>query len=70
MITTYTAYRLHLDGSLSDRANLNDFFELEEWVADKLGRFATIRIIRDADRRFITMTDDGEKFVQIEKGDA
>ena len=39
----FTAYQVKLDGSLTNRENLN-FDELDGWMQDKLGKFATVRV--------------------------
>lgn len=61
----YTVYRLHLDGSVSDRADLNDRFEVEEWASENFGKFAYIRIVNCVTGKVTDLTDDGTKFVPI-----
>lgn len=61
----YAAYRLRLDGSVSDHAELNDRFEVEQWASDNYGKFASIRIINHVTGKVTDFTDDGSMFVPI-----
>ena len=59
-MTTYTAYKLNLNGGLSHRENLNGLDDLNAWLANVYGKFATVLIIQDQTGAARICTDDGE----------
>jgi hypothetical protein len=65
----FIVYKVNIDSSLSHKENLNSLDELNTWVADKYGEFATIKIIAVALKRYVIMTDNGKEFEKIERGE-
>tara|TARA_S200002703_G_C3760930_1_gene234196 strand:- start:113 stop:352 length:240 start_codon:yes stop_codon:yes gene_type:complete len=63
----FEVFKVNLDGSLSNKEHLNDVDEVNTWIANKYGKYATIKIIKDASK-FILMTDTGRWFEEIERG--
>ena len=53
------ASKVNLDGSLSHKEYLNSVDELNTWLAEKYGKFVTVRIESEKTGRIVTMTDDG-----------
>ena len=51
--------KVNLDGSLSHKEYLNNVDELNTWLAEKYGKFVTVRIESEKTGRIVTMTDDG-----------
>jgi hypothetical protein len=51
--------KVNLDGSLSHKEYLNSVDELNTWLAEKYGKFVTVRIESEKTGRIVTMTDDG-----------
>lgn len=62
---TYTAFKLNIDGSLSHKEILNNLDELNAWLADVYGKFASIHIVQDQTGKTRTMTDNGTEWVKI-----
>ena len=62
---TYTAYKSTLNGSLTNKAPLNNVDELNDWINSQLGKAANILIIRDGDGKKINMTDAGGYFEKV-----
>jgi hypothetical protein len=65
----FIVYKVNIDSSLSHKENLDSLDELNTWVADKYGEFATIKIIAVALKRYVIMTDNGKEFEKIERGE-
>ena len=63
----FEVFKVNLDGSLSNKEHLNDVDEVNTWIANKYGKYATIKIIKDGSK-FILMTDTGRWFEEIERG--
>ena len=63
-MNTYSAYKINLDGSLSNRENLNHD-ELDSWVDSVYGKFASIRVFVDNSDFFVNYTDNGVEYVKI-----
>ena len=57
--TCYTAFRVNLDGSLSDRANLDGLAEVNDWLAEVHGKHATVLVRRDDNGAYRKFTDTG-----------
>lgn len=55
---TFTAHKVNLDGSLSHKECLNHD-ELDGWMADKYGKFATVQVSCDQTGKTIVYTDNG-----------
>ena len=60
------ASKVNLDGSLSHKEYLNSVDELNTWLAEKYGKFVTVRIESEKTGRIVTMTDDGTDWDTIE----
>jgi len=65
----FIVYKVNIDSSLSHKENLDSLDELNTWIADKYGEFATIKIIAVALKRYVIMTDNGKEFEKIERGE-
>ena len=65
----FIVYKVNLDESLSHKENLDSLDELNTWVADKYGEFATIKIIAVSLKRYVILTDNGKEFEKIERGE-
>mgnify|MGYP003634921935 FL=1 len=61
----FTVYKVNLDNSLSHKEHLDSVDELNLWIAEKYGKFATIKIIADRLKHFCIMTDNGTWFEKI-----
>ena len=66
-MSDFEVFKVNLDGSLSNKEHLNDVDEVNTWIANKYGKYATIKIIKDSSK-FILMTDTGRWFEEIERG--
>lgn len=62
---TYTAFKLNLGGSLSHKELLNNVDEVNEWLANAYGKFASVSVIQDQTGKRRNMTDDGVKWVSV-----
>ena len=62
----YSAFRVNLDGSLSDRANLDGIGEVNEWLYDVHGKHATVLIVRDDNGAYRKLTDAGMDWETID----
>ena len=62
---TYTAYKVCLDGSLTDRANLGGIDELNTWMEQKHGVHATVQVTQDQTGKVKLMTDNGESWTYV-----
>lgn len=62
---TYTTFRIHLDGTRSERAEHNDHAEMIEWVAAAHGRFASIEVINNTTGEVRVFTDAGEQWQRV-----
>ena len=58
--------KVNLDGSLSHKEYLNSVDELNTWLAEKYGKFVTVRIESEKTGRIVMMTDDGTGWDTIE----
>lgn len=56
---TYTVFKLNLDGSLSHKEHMNNLDEVNAWMAEVYGKFASIQIVRDQTGGFRRFTDNG-----------
>lgn len=56
---TVTVYRINIEGTLSDKEHLNNDAELNNWLADKYGKFATVILVQDESQKSIILTDNG-----------
>lgn len=65
----FIVYKVNIDSSLSHKENLDSLDELNTWIADKYGEFATIKIIAVALKAYVIMTDNGKEFEKIERGE-
>tara|TARA_R100001530_G_C4313021_1_gene153581 strand:+ start:76 stop:279 length:204 start_codon:yes stop_codon:yes gene_type:complete len=65
----FIVYKVNIDSSLSHKENLDSLDELNTWIADKYGEFATIKIIAVALKRYVILTDNGKEFEKIERGE-
>tara|TARA_B100000508_G_scaffold16165_2_gene10867 strand:- start:1754 stop:2050 length:297 start_codon:yes stop_codon:yes gene_type:complete len=52
-------HKVNLDGSLSHKEYLNSVDELNTWLAEKYGKFVTVRIESEKTGKVIKMTDNG-----------
>jgi hypothetical protein len=66
-MSTYTAHRVNLDGSLAACERLNDQAEMLDWVSRVYGKHANIQVRNDRTNEVRCYTDDGERFVLIGK---
>lgn len=55
----YTVYKLNIDGRLSHKEHLNNLGELNEWLANKYGKFASVLIVQDQTGKIKVGTDNG-----------
>lgn len=62
---TYTVHKLNLNGSLSHKQHLNNLDELNTWLVDVYGKFASIFVIQDQTGKTRTMTDNGTDWVNV-----
>tara|TARA_R100000742_G_C4200308_1_gene29613 strand:- start:367 stop:567 length:201 start_codon:yes stop_codon:yes gene_type:complete len=51
--------KVNLDGSLSHKEYLNNVDELNTWLAEKYGKFATVIIQSENTGKVLIMTDNG-----------
>jgi hypothetical protein len=65
----FIVYKVNIDSSLSHKENLDSLDELNTWIADKYGKFATIKIIAVSLKAYVIMTDNGKEFEKIERGE-
>lgn len=63
-MNTYSAYKVNLNGSLSNRENINHD-ELDSWINSVYGKFASIRVFVDLSGVFVDYTDNGVEYVKI-----
>lgn len=61
---TFTAHKVNLNGSLSHKEHLAHN-ELDQWMADKYGKFATVQVTCDQTGKTIVYTDNGEKWEKV-----
>jgi hypothetical protein len=66
-MSTYTAHRVNLNGSLASCERLNNQDEMLDWVARVYGKHANIQVRNDRTNEVRLFTDDGEKFVLVGK---
>ena len=61
-------YKLNLDGTLSHKEYMNNWDEVNTWLADKLGKFANVKVVseKNSDDEMY-FTDDGFGWVEIGK---
>jgi len=57
---TYTANKLNLDGSLSHKELLNNIDEVNQWLVDFYGKYASIQITQDQTGKIRRYTDNGQ----------
>ena len=65
----FIVYKVNIDSSLSHKENLDSLDELNTWIADKYGEFATIKIIAVSLKAYVILTDNGKEFEKIERGE-
>jgi len=65
----FIVYKVNIDSSLSHKENLDSLDELNTWIADKYGKFATIKIIAVSLKAYVILTDNGKEFEKIERGE-
>jgi hypothetical protein len=58
-------YKVNLDGTLSHKEHMNNWDEVNTWLADKLGKFATVKIESESSDKEITLTDNGWDWEEI-----
>ena len=61
--------KVNLDGSLSHKEYLNNVDELNTWLAEKDGKFATVRIESEKTGKVLIMTDNGFNWKILDDGD-
>ena len=61
----FTVYKVNLDNSLSHKEHLDSVDELNLWIGEKHGQFATIKIVREKTKYYVIMTDNGTWFEKI-----
>ena len=54
----FEVFKVNLNGKLSHKENLNNLDELNTWMANVYGTFATVAIIKDGGTKHI-FTDNG-----------
>ena len=61
-------YKINLDGTLSHKEYMNNWDEVNTWLADKLGKFANVKVVseKNSDDEMY-FTDDGFGWVEIGK---
>ena len=52
MINTFTVHKINIDGSLSHKEHMNDFFEVVEWAHKK--KFSNFRVEMNHNKRVKT----------------
>jgi len=62
---TYTAFKLNLDGSLSHKELLNNVDELNEWLANVYGKFASVKVTQDQTGVERIFTDNGQNWEKL-----
>ncbi len=60
---SYTAYKVNMNGSLSNKEVLNNVDELNAWLVAVYGKFANVFVVQDQTGKSRHMTDNGEKLV-------
>ena len=63
MINTFTVHKINIDGSLSHKEHMNDFFEVVEWAHKK--KFSNFRVEMNHNKRVKTFTWNGDEIVTI-----
>ena len=61
--------KVNLDGSLSHKEYLNNVDELNTWLAEKYGKFATVRIESEKTGKVLILTDNGFNWKILDDGD-
>lgn len=56
---TYTVNKINLDGSLSHKELMNNLDEVNAWLVEVYGKFASIQITQDQTGKVRRYTDNG-----------
>ena len=62
----YTAYKVNIDGNLTNKENLNNQHEINDWMWRAYDNgVPTVRIQNDETGQFAIFTDNGEQYVRV-----
>lgn len=65
MLHTYTVHKVSLDGQLSHKEHLDNFEELNTWMANKYGKFVNVQVRCDQTNKVNTYTDNGSWWEKV-----
>lgn len=66
---SYTTYKLDINsGKLSNRENLDDLDELNDFMYKIRNKFPSLLIIQDQNNKYKIMTHNGKDFEEIQNG--
>ena len=62
----YIAYKINIDGTLSNKEHLNNNIELDAWLWRAYDNgVPTVRVQSDKTDQFAIFTDNGEQYVKL-----
>ena len=61
----FEVFKVNLNGKLSHKENLNNLDELNTWIANVYGKFATVAIIKNGGTKHV-FTDNGLTWEKVQ----
>ena len=62
----YTAHKINIDGTLTNKEHLNNQCEIDEWLWRAYdNQVPTVRVQKDSTHQYAIFTDNGEKYVRV-----
>tara|TARA_R110000772_G_scaffold55185_3_gene125849 strand:- start:2509 stop:2718 length:210 start_codon:yes stop_codon:yes gene_type:complete len=62
----YTAYKVNIDGNLTNKEHLNNQHEINDWMWRAYDNgVPTVRVQKDTTGQFAIFTDNGEQYVRV-----